>query len=109
MNDYWPHMWRMPNIFFMLISFKEGYENVVMNSIIANKKYFSYLVLKQINIISIFGSTKLVESSRRANILISVMVNPLVLKDIHNRSHIEILNEKNIIFHMNHYCYKYIF
>ena len=57
------------NILFLLIFFEEDYENVVINSI--NRKYLSNFVLKQTNIISIFDSTKLVESSRKVNKLIS--------------------------------------
>ena len=71
MKDYWPHMCCMPKYFVCVNFFEEGYENVVMNSIITDRKYLSYLVLKQTNIIPIFDSTKLVESSRRVNILIS--------------------------------------
>ena len=69
MKYYWPHMWCMPK-YFVSVNILWGRIWKCRN-IIIDTKYLSYLVLKQTNIIPIFDSIKLVESSRRANISLS--------------------------------------
>ena len=81
------------------------------HAILKNKMYFSYLKMKKINANTISGSSKLIESSRKAtlflpkgtkiviyNALISLksQKNLLSFKDIcQNGYHIETMNETN--------------
>ena len=46
-------------------------DSATMYTIFKEKKYFSHLTLGEANVNTISGSTKLIEGSRRANILLS--------------------------------------
>ena len=81
------------------------------HTILKHKKYFSYLEMGEINVNTICGSAKLIESSGRANILLPGRTklvidhvlfskksrrNLLSYKDIHrNGYHIETVEEEN--------------
>ncbi|CAN1330864.1 hypothetical protein LINPERPRIM_LOCUS35118 [Linum perenne] len=87
------------------------FNSASIHTILKDKKYFSYLVKREANVSTIFGSTNLIEGSGRANVLLhggtkmhiedalystKSCRNLLSYKDIRrNRYHIEIREEEN--------------
>ncbi|XP_070040385.1 uncharacterized protein [Nicotiana tomentosiformis] len=87
-------------------------DSATTHTILRDKRYFSYLVMKEANINTISGSTKLIEGSGRANLLLlggtnlaidealycsKSQRNLLSFKDIRqNGYHIETTNEEKI-------------
>ncbi|CAN1337690.1 hypothetical protein LINPERPRIM_LOCUS37706 [Linum perenne] len=81
------------------------------HTILKDKKYFTYLVMREANVSTIFGSTNLIEGSRRANVFLhggtkmhiedalystKSCRNLLSYKDIRrNGYHIETMEEEN--------------
>ena len=86
-------------------------DSATTHTILRNKKYFSTLMMKRINVSTISGSTNIIEGSGRATIklpwgteikIIDALYSPLSqrnllsFKDIRNNGyHIETINEEN--------------
>ena len=87
-------------------------DNATTHTILKDKRYFSYLVMKEANVNTISGSTRLIEGSGRANLLLpggtnlaidealycsKSQRNLLSFKDIRqNGYHIETTNDEKI-------------
>ena len=87
-------------------------DSATTHTILKDKKYFSYLVMQEANVSTISGSTKLIEGSGRATLLLhggtqiyiddalyssKSQRNLLSFKDIRrNGYHVETTNEENI-------------
>lgn len=47
-----------------------GIDSATTHTILRDKKYFSYLIMKEANVNTISGNTKLIEESEKANLVL---------------------------------------